>query len=449
MREIDGPPMREIDGRGFWDRVAFAAWRSAGRLVEPAAALLLRERERRGKEEGERLAERRGIPGRKRPAGPLVWVHAASVGETNAVLALIAAIQEQGLGVLLTTGTVTSAKIARARLKGNAIHQYVPLDVPRYCARFVQHWRPGLAIFVESELWPVAMDELSRHGVPLVVVNGRMSPRSFRRWRQSGPLGRSIMRRISLCLAQTGDDAARFKALGMDKVMVSGNLKFDAPKPSAPAAELAAFRETIEGRPVFLGASLHPGEDEQVLAAAEKLRAVRPDLLTILAPRHPERAPALADLCRNAGLTPALRSAGDMPDMTKPVFIADTIGEMGLWYRLADVTFLGGTLIPHGGQNPIEPAKLAVPILHGPHTANFAEIFAALRTADAVGEVSGADDLAAQAEALFANPEHRRQRVDAATHCIESLTGALERSLDALRPYLPVKPAVARVGEAG
>jgi len=419
------------------DRLAMSIWRSAGHLLQPAASLLLKNREKRGKEEGERIAERRGHASRKRPAGPLAWVHAASVGETNSVLPLVACLQKKGMSIVLTTGTVTSAAIASRRLKNGAIHQYVPLDVPLFCRRFLQHWQPDLAVFVESELWPTAMDELYQRSVPLVVVNGRMSERSFRRWRQSGPFARSIMRRISLCLAQSAGDADRFRELGVGKVIVSGNLKFDAPEPAAPAGELAAFRKAVAGRPVFLAASLHPGEDEIVLAAAARLREAHPDLLMILAPRHPDRAPQIAELAASAGASSRLRSAGEVPDAGTEVFIADTIGEMGIWYRLADVTFLGGTLVEHGGQNPIEPAKLAVPVLHGPHTQNFAEVFRVLKEAGATLGVSGADDLAARAADLFADPAERQRLADAAAACVAGSAGALELSIEALLPYLP------------
>ncbi|MBZ8133463.1 3-deoxy-D-manno-octulosonic acid transferase [Afifella sp. IM 167] len=429
-----------------WDRFAISIWRSAGHVIQPAVSLLLKERERRGKEESERIAERRGHASRKRPAGRLAWVHAASVGETNSVLPLIAGLQKKGMSIVLTTGTVTSAAIASRRLRNGAVHQYVPLDLPLFCRRFLQHWQPDLAVFVESELWPTAMDELYRRSVPLVLVNGRMSERSFRRWRQSGPFGRSIMRRINLCLAQSEADAERFGALGVGKVVVTGNLKFDAPEPAAPAAELAAFRAAIGRRPVFLAASLHPGEDEIVLAAAAGLRAAHPDLLTIIAPRHPERAPQILDLAAAAGIAIRSRSAGQMPEAETGIFLADTIGEMGIWYRLADIAFLGGTLVEHGGQNPIEPAKLAVPVLHGPHTDNFSEIFAALVDAQATIEVTGAEDLASEAAALLADPAERERLAAAAADCVAGSAGALQKSLEALAPYLAEEPETEPVG---
>ncbi|WP_034492483.1 3-deoxy-D-manno-octulosonic acid transferase [Afifella pfennigii] len=428
-----------------WDRLAIGAWRSAGHVLQPAAGIILRERERRGKEESKRLAERRGQASRRRPPGPLAWVHAASVGETNAALPLVAGLQERGLGIVLTTGTVTSAAIAASRLEAGAVHQYAPLDVPVFCDRFLRHWRPDLAVFVESELWPTAMDELYRRSVPLVLINGRMSERSYRRWRQSGVIGRTIMRRIGLCLAQTGDDAARFRELGVGEVVVTGNLKFDVPELAAPQGEMSAFRAAIGARPVFLAASLHPGEDEMALAAAERLRAERPELFTIIAPRHPERAADIAALAAQRGLSARLRSEGALPDAGTELFIADTIGEMGLWYRLADIAFLGGTLVPHGGQNPIEPAKLGVPVLHGPHTANFAGIFAMLKAAGATVAIASAEELGEHAASLLADPARRQRLAAAASSCVEGSAGALERSLAALSAYLPAAPA----GHAG
>jgi 3-deoxy-D-manno-octulosonic-acid transferase len=338
--------------------------------------------------------------------------------------------------LLLTTGTVTAAQVAADRLPPGAIHQFVPVDTPAAVARFLGHWRPSLAIFVESELWPTTLRGLSARGVPLVVVNARMSERSFRTWRTAPALAQAVLGRADLWLAQSDADAARLLALGAERAVVSGNLKFDAPPPPADEAAVAALRGETGGRPVFVAASTHPGEEEAVIAAHRKLAAVRPSPLTILAPRHPERGPALATEIAAAGLQVSRRSQGEALTCETDIYLADTIGEMGLWYRLGDLAFLGGSLVSRGGQNPIEAAKLGTPVLHGPHVGNFREVYQALAEAKAVKAVQDEGSLMSAAESLISDEAERARLASAARACVARFTGALERTLDALAPYL-------------
>lgn len=408
----------------------------AGRLAAPLAGAVLRRREKRGKEDGTRRGERFGRAGRPRPAGPLVWVHAASVGETLTTMPLVERLTERGLGVLLTTGTVTAAQIAARRLPAAAIHQFVPIDTPGSIERFLDHWRPGLVLFAESELWPTMLKAIGRRGIALALINARMSERSFRAWRAWPPLARAITSRIDLCLAQSQGDADRLRALGAGRVAVSGNLKFDAPPPPADANAVAALRHAIGGRAVLVAASTHPGEEAPVIAAHAELTRSGARLLTILAPRHPERGESVAAEIRAAGLSLSRRSRGDPIGDGTDVYLADTIGEMGLWYRLADVAFLGGSMAPRGGQNPIEPAKLHVPVLHGEHVENFRDVYDALSAAQAVTVVRDAASLGAAVGRLIGDGEERARRARDAHACVERLTGALDRTLEALEPYL-------------
>ena len=297
------------------------------RLLSAAAAplvpLWLARRLKRGKEDGARLSERRGAPGMARPPGPLVWLHGASVGELASVLPLIERIGARGIGMLVTTGTVTSGGLAEQRLPRGVIHQFVPLDVPRFVRRFLEHWRPDLALFVESDLWPNMMIETSRRGVPMILVNGRLSENSFRRWRYlPGAIG-NLLRRFDLCLAGTPGDATRLGDLGAPRVVTTGNLKLDVPAPPADSASLKALADAIGRRPVIAAVSTHAGEESIVIAAHGRLRAQFPGLLTLIAPRHPERGPGVAEIARAAGLSATLRSRGALP-VQRPTSMSPT-----------------------------------------------------------------------------------------------------------------------------
>ncbi len=419
--------------------VMLEAYRLATSVAHPLAGLILRWRLKRGKEDPERSGERYGRASLPRPEGPLVWVHAASVGETLSVLPLIDRILGRGCAsVLLTTGTMTSTSIARARLGDRAIHQYVPLDGPRFVRRFLDHWRPGLAIFVESELWPNLMIETAASGARLALLNARMSDRSFRRWRRSPAMIGALLSCFDLCLAQSEGDAGRLRALGAGPVTCSGNLKYDVPAPGADEGALAGFSAALGDRPRWAAASVHPGEIDAVLDAHVAIAGADPGLLTIVAPRHPERGAEVAAAASARGLDVATRSKGQMPGAGTAICLFDTIGEMGLVYRLAPIVFMGGSLVPHGGQNPIEPAKLATAILHGPHVHNFADVYAALHAAGGAEEVADAAALAARVAALVARPAEAARRAEAASGAVSAFSGALDRAMAALEPLLPV-----------
>ena len=415
---------------------ALRAYRLLSAACGPLAPLLLAERQRRGKENGARRHERRGLARQARPEGPLVWVHGASVGELASVLPLIARIAEREVNVLVTTGTVTSSELAEKGLPAGAFHQFVPLDVPRFVRRFLAHWRPDLALFVESDLWPNRIVEAARLRVPMILVNGRLSDNSFRRWRRLPAAIVNLLQRFDLCLARTPGDAERLGALGASHVITAGDLKLDVPAPPCDAAKLERLRQAIGARPVMAAASTHEGEESAVIAAHARLRARFPGLLTLIAPRHPERGARVAGLAAEAGLNAALRTRGHLPSADIDIYVADTVGELGLIYRLAPVVFVGGSLVRHGGQNPIEPAKLGAAILHGPHVWNFAELYAALDRANGAEPVEDMSNLAAGFGALLSQPDTRQHVANAAHATVEGLGGALERTLQSLEPYL-------------
>ncbi len=389
---------------------ALRLWSGAADLAAPALRLLLARRARAGKELLARLGERRGLAGAPRPPGRLIWLHAASVGESLSVLPVAAALAARRVSVLLTTGTVTSAALLAERLTepglaGWVRHQFVPLDVPRWAGRFLDHWRPDAAGFVESEIWPNLLAACRVRGVPVMLLNARLSPRSFKRWRLVPGLARAVLGGFAAVAAQSAADAARLAALGATAVSAPGNLKFAAPKLPAPPAALAAARAALVGHPVWLAASTHPGEEAVVAAAHRLLAPAHPGLVTLIVPRHPERGTAIA--AGLDGLEVTRRSLGEGPP-PEGVWIADTLGELGLWYRLAPVVLVGRSLLaPGGGQNPLEPARLGCAVATGPHTGNFAEPVARLRAARALAIVADAPALADFVAAMLADPAAR------------------------------------------
>ena len=388
-----------------------ALWAVAATAAAPLLRVMLRRRLRRGKELPGRLAERRGIDPTPRPAGPLLWLHAASVGETVSILPVLAALTARApdLTVLLTTGTVTSARLLARRLDAGleerVLHRFVPLDVPAWVARFLDHWRPDAAAFVESELWPNLLFASRRRGIPLMLLNARMSPRSFSQWRRAPGLARAVLGCFAHVQARSPTDAARLAALGAAHVSAPGDLKFAAPPLPADAAELARLREVLAGRPIWLAASTHPGEAAAVFATHRALAPAHPGLLTILVPRHPERGAAIAAAAGDIPLH--RRSLGAAPPH-QGVWLADTLGELGLWYRLAGIVFVGRSLAPPGGgQNPLEAARLGCAIAVGPHVENFLDAAEALEAAGALTRVADAPALAAWVAAMLADPARR------------------------------------------
>jgi 3-deoxy-D-manno-octulosonic-acid transferase len=404
--------------------------------VSPAAPRLLARRLSRGKEHPERLSERRGETGLQRPNGPLVWVHGASVGEMLAAVPLIERLCAQDFAVLVTSGTVTSAALAEGRLPAGAIHQFLPLDAPRFVQRFLDHWRPGLALFVESDLWPNLILSCADRKIPMIVINGRLSERSFSRWRMVPGAIAALLSRFDLCLTQSAADAERFSQLGAPRVTSTGNIKLDVPAPPVDEEVLRRSKEIIGARPVIAAASTHAGEETAIIAAHRRLRARFPNLLTIIAPRHPARGESIAEIATVAGVATALRSrrAQPMPDIG--VYVADTLGELGLIYRLAPIVFMGGSLVTHGGQNPIEPIRLGAAVVHGPHVWNFAELYAALDQARGAELVGDEETMTVRLGEWLAHGAARQAVAEAGAKTVRQLGGGLKRTLEALDPYL-------------
>lgn len=404
--------------------VSAALYRGLTGFLAPAVPALLNNRVRRGKEDPQRLGERRGISSLPRPAGTLIWIHAASVGESLATLPLASRLLEKpARTVMVTTGTVSSAELMAQRLPPRAFHQYVPVDLFGSVTRFLDHWRPDLGLFVESELWPNLLLETRRRKVPLALINARLSARSFAGWQRVPGFARRIFSAFDICLAQDAAVAQRLTALGAGNVRIGGNLKADAPPLPADESALAELVSAIGARPVFLAASTHGGEEEAVLDAVIALN--QSHALTIIVPRHAERGPEIEAMARARGISSARRTNPSLPTPETKVYIADTMGELGLFYRVARAAFLGGSLIPHGGQNPLEPARLSVPIIAGPHTANFDEIYRLLFAAQGSGRIESARQLAQAVSGFLTDASEARRIGDLARSTAESLGGAL------------------------
>jgi 3-deoxy-D-manno-octulosonic-acid transferase len=397
------------------------AYRLLTTLAAPFAPALISHRLKHGKEHPARLDERYGQSKLARPPDAVVWVHGASVGELLAVIPLIERIREKGFAVLCTSGTVTSANVAEQRLPPGAIHQFVALDAPRFVRRFLDHWRPDIAIFVESDLWPNLIMTSAKRGIPLILVNGRVSERSFNRWRRMPSTIGALLRRFDLCLAQSTAHAGRFRDLGAPRVTTTGNLKLDVPEPPADPDALAALKAAVGERTIIVAASTHAGEETMLIEAHRRLRHSFPRLLTIIAPRHPDRGPGILEIARAADLKARLRSRGELPASLTDIYVADTLGELGLIYRLAPIVFVGGSLASHGGQNPIEAIKLGAAILHGPHVWNFAEIYDALDKSHGAEQVTDVGKLTVRVGAWLKDADERAKVVAAARETVATL----------------------------
>lgn len=421
-------------------RLALGAYGALSYAAQPFSGLFLRARVRKGKEIKERLRERYGFASKdalsNSRSGSYVWVHAASMGETKAVLPLIKRLTDMHFRVIFTTVTVTAAKIASVELPKGAVHQFAPLDLKPFISRFLRTWQPALAVFVESELWPNTMTELTKRHIPQVLVNARMSERSFTRWKRIGTVTHALFDNINLCIAQTEIDAARFAELGVQGVINGGNLKFDSDIPEIDEIALSRLQAAIGGRRIWLAASTHEREEMIVAKAHMHLKRTFPDLLTIVVPRHPDRATEIMGSLNSLKLNVIQRSKNELPVLTDDIYVADTIGELGLFYSLSPCSLVGGSLVPHGGQNPIEPARLGSAIVHGPNVGNFANIYEALDQQGGCACVKNSEELVRNVADILTNRGRSEQMTQAAEQALKGFGGALGRTHNALMPFL-------------
>lgn len=390
----------------------------------------------------ERIAERFGSYDRPSPAlREVIWIHAVSVGETEAAAPLVRALRERhpAIPLLVTTTTPTGSARVAALFPQQVEHCYLPYDLPGAVARFLSTFRPRLAIILETEIWPNLYSACGRASIPLVIVNARMSERSRAGYARLRALLTPSLAAVSAVGAQTAEDLRRFASLGADPktLSVTGNLKFDVAVPSTLLEQGKRYREGLFGnRPLLLAASTHDGEEQAILERLGALRTRFPQLLLVLAPRHPERFAEVAALSRKMGYPPVLRSEKRACPADEHVFVLDSLGELKAFCVAADITFVGGSLVPVGGHNVLEPAAAGCPVLFGPQVANFAEICAGLVAANGAIQVADVSALAERIAELFANPERRMRMGANAEGFVAANRGALERTLALLEPYI-------------
>lgn len=420
-------------------------YRIATLVAAPFVPLWLDWRKYKGKEDAKRLGERYGFTSQPRPPGLLVWLHAASVGEANSILALIGAMATRfpKAQLLITTGTVTSAALMQRRLPSSVIHQYVPVDTPMATMRFIRHWKPDIAFWVESELWPNLIYAAKKYYCFMGIINGRMSEKSFELWQKYPGISRPMLESFSLVFPQSEQDGERFRALGVkpQNLIHVGNMKYDGAQLSCDENELLRLSGSISERPHFLAASTHPGEEELIASTHSILAATRPDLLTVIAPRHARRGAEIAAALAPVGRV-ALRSRGDAITSDTKFYIADTMGELGLFFRLCEITFMGGSLVPHGGQNPLEAARLSCAILAGTHTHNFSDIYQEMEQVGACLRVKNAAALAGAIDNLLNNNAKLASMQATAKNWVDHKGGATKSLLEILTPILEAAPVL-------
>ncbi len=415
----------------------------------PVLRSLLRRRCRKGKEDPARLSERMGQPGINRPDGNLAWIHAASVGESQSALILIETLiqKNKDINILVTTGTLTSAELMAGRLPPQAIHQYYPLDHPAWVENFINHWQPNLVLWMESEIWPNMLKTIQQKAIPAALINARLSKKSFKRWKRTGNGIHALLSAFDLCLAQTPEDAAFFKTLGGENVLVGDNLKYSATPLPHNESELKKLRTAIAERPVWLYASTHDGEEDIACRLHKHLTKKIPDLLTIIVPRHPARRESIRKICEKYDLQFRLRSTHPSPPQpSDQIYIADTMGELGLFYRLCPLACIGRSFSHDGGggHNPVEAAQLDCAVLHGPHIQNLAAIYAEMDNAGAALSLKNEQDFQNRLERLLTDSEGLEALQNKATRFTQEKEKILDKTMQELNPLLDKSGIIAK-----
>jgi 3-deoxy-D-manno-octulosonic-acid transferase len=407
-------------------------------IFYPFIFLYLVFRLTRGKEDKKRFKERFGYASISRPNSKLIWFHASSVGESLSILPIIEHINNHHseFKILVTTGTINSAKIMQKRLPENAFHQYVPIDSLQAVNRFLDYWDPSLVIWTESEFWPNLLRE-TVNKCPIILVNGRISDNSFATWKKHKLAIKKLLGYFSIILSQSYQDDSRFKELGAENVHYTGNLKYCSPAPSANEGELLKLKSQIGAKVVLMAASTHSKEEQKLAEIYQNLKAKNPNLFLIIAPRHPARMEEiLEDFASVGNFKVAVRSQKQEIELGTDIYLADTIGEYGIFYRLSEIVFIGGSLIPHGGQNLLEPARLSNVIIMGPYMHNFKEISERFLEEKAGFQVESEFELEEEIGELLKHPEIRQETIKNALDIVSSTNGILKQVTEVIDAYI-------------
>jgi 3-deoxy-D-manno-octulosonic-acid transferase len=426
--------------RPIGHRVARLFYRAAWWFLTPGLGPYLRHRAKRGKEDLARLDERFGLSHIARGDGPVIWIHGASVGESLSALPVIEQIVSTNpqIRVLVTSGTVTSAQVLAARLPSGALHQYIPLDHPAYVKRFLAHWQPSAVLWLESEFWPNLIVQAAKKKIPMALVNARLSDTSFRTWRKNRWAIEPILKSFQLSLAQDANVAQKLTALGASNVATIGNLKYAGAQLPFDPVQLETFAKSIGDRPIWIAAQTISPEEEMVVRAHIHLRETFPGLLTVIAPRHPERSEEIVAILEREDLNVAVRSKGEAVRSETDIYLADTMGELGLFYRLARTVFLGRSLVPlGGGSNLLEPTRLGCAVVQGPYTENFKEISDRFVEANAVIVVEDERGLIEALAKMLGNPAQAEEVGQNAQSLANEAASVLDKVIDAVGPLLP------------
>ena len=398
----------------------------------------INKRKENGKEDVKRFNERIGRPQKTRPEGRLVWLHGASVGESVSMLPLIQKILDYApdIHVMVTTGTVTSADVMSKRLPERAFHQFIPIDNPIFTTRFVKYWHPNVALWFESEFWPAMLSSIKRKNIPLILINGRISNKSFKRWQQFDFISKELLSCFTLCLGQSEEDAYRLHVLGAANTMCLGNLKYAGLPLPIDENKKKEFKKMVKDRPLWLASSTHNDEEIRIAKVHKRLKEKFPNLLTIIAPRHPQRGNEIKEQISKLELKSVLRSQNEKLSLQDDIYIADTIGEMGIWYDIAKIVFIGGSLIPHGGQNFIEPSRMHDAVIVGPHMHNFTDAMNRAKKADAIIQVTDTLELEEIVTQLLQNKELLEAKCSLAYNWASSEARVLDGIMDKVKGFI-------------
>ena len=398
----------------------------------------IKKRQEKGKEDIKRANERVGRPKMKRPEGKLIWLHGASVGESVSMLPLINKLLElyPDLNIMVTTGTTTSAEVMSKRLPERAFHQYIPIDNPIFTNRFVKHWQPDAVLWFESEFWPAVLSSIKRKHIPLILINGRVSNKTFKRWQQFDFISKELLACFSFCLGQSEEDAYRLRVLGAKDATCLGNLKYAGLPLPIDENKRSEIVSQINGRTFWLASSTHSDEELRIAKIHQKLKKDFPDILTLIVPRHPQRGEEIKKDIEELKLSVALRSAQEPITPQTDIYIANTIGEMGIWYDISPLTFIGGSLIPHGGQTFIEPSRTRNAVIVGPHMHNFTDVINRAKKSDAIIQVMDAEELKENVAMLLSNKELLEAKRSLAYNWATSEAKVLDGIIEKVKGYI-------------